>query len=150
MRKLPQDGDQDVSAIRAWKAEIHKRDVRPMTAKFRNGLDAIDRLADQHHIRFSRDDRCEALSKDRMVLDAQDANRFDLSHFGLSGIGEYSSGDRSRSRDADRMSGAAIITRSVGSGEWGGVGGRGFAVRSQVAAPARRGSFQSGRGKWQV
>jgi hypothetical protein len=46
-----------------------------MSTELRNGFATIHRLSDQQHVRLRADDRSDAFAKDRMILDAQNANR---------------------------------------------------------------------------
>src|SRR5207248_3322898 len=48
---------------------------RTMSTELGNGFATIHRLGDQQHIRLRAYDRSDPFAKDRMVLDAQDANR---------------------------------------------------------------------------
>ena len=51
-----------------------------MAAEFGDPLDGIGRLVDLEHVRLGLDDRRKPLTKDRMILDAQDANRAAVRH----------------------------------------------------------------------
>src|ERR1700742_1864800 len=55
-----------------------------MTAKFRHRLFAICRLRNQNHVRLRGKNRAQPLAKDRMVLDAQDANKLAIHGHGRS------------------------------------------------------------------
>jgi hypothetical protein len=51
-----------------------------MAAEFRDGLLGISGQPDQDYVRLRTDDRFESLSKERMILDAQDSNGAGVSH----------------------------------------------------------------------
>src|SRR6202140_6019119 len=80
MWKLPSNCDKGVGAIGARKSKIHQRDVRSMTTKFSYRLHAIRRVGNEKHVLLRADDRSQSLAEHRMILYAQDANRFGLSH----------------------------------------------------------------------
>src|SRR5260370_25421265 len=79
--KLSTNCDKGVSAVGARKPKVHQGDVRPMTTKFRYCFHGIRRLGHEKHVLLRADDGSQSLAEDRMVLDAQDANRLGLNHY---------------------------------------------------------------------
>src|SRR5215471_1057288 len=72
--KLPSNRYQCVGAIGTREPEIHQCNVWPMTSKFCDCLNCIGCLGDEKHVLFRTDDRAEACTKNRMVLNSQDTN----------------------------------------------------------------------------
>jgi len=68
-------------------AEVHQRDVWAMAAKFGDCFNAIGGLRHKNQIGFSLDYRGETLTKDRMIIDTQDANRLAEGHAGSPRLG---------------------------------------------------------------
>src|SRR5215813_8471946 len=80
MGKLTTNGDERVNAIGPGKTEIHQGDVWPVTAEFFQSLRTIARLRNQQHVGLGGNNRVQAFAENRMVLNAQNANRLRGSH----------------------------------------------------------------------
>src|ERR1044072_1305919 len=80
-RKLTTDPDQRIYAVTARQSNIHERDVGHRSTKLQQRLDSISSLCNEKHVPLRTNDRAQTLAKHRMILNDQDANRFNVHSF---------------------------------------------------------------------
>ena len=74
--KFAADGAHGVDAVHAGHLQIHEHDIGPMEAELFDGLQAIGGLTDELQVGLIGNERGDALTQDRVIVDQGDANWF--------------------------------------------------------------------------